>query len=158
MLKKIFATLAIAAVPFSASQAENAMPNVLAGLDSSVQVMDEQQLNEVRGTGNLPSDFAFREYYYNYNNYGSTSDFRSYIYDGGSIYSGGIDDGSGAWTGEMWLVNIYGDQYVAETRALHFTPDGSGGYSITGVDSNASWTNSPWDGKYHYHQNYNISL
>jgi len=41
MLKKLFATLAIAAVPFTASQAENAMPNVLAGLDSTVQIMDE---------------------------------------------------------------------------------------------------------------------
>ena len=158
MLKKLFATLAILAVPFTASQAENSMPNVLAGLDSTVQVMNEQQLNEVRGTGNLPNEFAFREYYYNYNNYGSTGDFRSYIYDGESIYSGGIDDGSGAWTGETWLVNIYGDQYVAETRALHFTPDGSGGYDITGADSSASWTNSPWDGKYHYHQNYDIAL
>jgi len=42
MLKKLFATLAIAAMPFTASQADNAMPNVLTSLDSTVQVMDEQ--------------------------------------------------------------------------------------------------------------------
>ena len=92
MLKKLFATLAIVAVPFSASQADNAMPNVLAGLDSSIQVMDEKQLNEVRGAGqNLPGNFAFREHFYDYNNYGSTTDYRSYFWRATAGEGGGKD-------------------------------------------------------------------
>ena len=152
MLKKLFATLAILAVPFTASQAENSMPNVLAGLDSTVQVMNEQQLNEVRGTGNLPNEFAFREYYYNYNNYGSTGDFRSYIYDGESTYYGGIDEGAGAWTGEAWLVNISGTQYLAEERSKHITLY-QGTYYITGSTSTSNW-NRTWDGKFRLFSDY----
>ena len=49
MLRKMTEILALVAAPFAASQADNTLPNVLAGLDSTVQVMDEQQLNEVRG-------------------------------------------------------------------------------------------------------------
>ena len=152
MLKKLFATLAILAVPFTASQAENSMPNVLAGLGSTVQVMNEQQLNEVRGTGNLPNEFAFREYYYNYNNYGSTGDFRSYIYDGESTYYGGKDFGAstGSWAGEQWITNNLG---VIETRALFIEPNGSGGHSITDGVSGAGW-NRTWDNKFRIFSNY----
>lgn len=49
------------------------MPTILVDLNPSVQIIDDNILNNVGGTGNR------------------SSDFRSYIYDRGSIYSGGIN-------------------------------------------------------------------
>ena len=156
-MKKWLSFLALAILPFATAQA-NTLPNVLAGLDnaSNLEVMNDQQLSEVRGTGNLPNDFALRDYYYNYNNYGATGDFRSYIYDGGSTYSGGIDLGSGGIVGERWYVNIYGSQQLAEARTLYVQQE-STGYVPYLYQSDSGW-NRVWDGYYHYHQNYNYVI
>jgi hypothetical protein len=147
-MKKWLSFLTLAILPFANAQA-SALPNVLAGLDnaSNLEVMNDQQLSEVRGTGNLPNNFAYREYYYNWNNYGSHSDYRSYIYDGGATWTGGIDHGAGAWVGEVWVVSITGQQFIAEERVKHLTPIGGGYFAETGIASNAYW-NRPWDGTY----------
>lgn len=157
MLKKLFATLAIVAVPFSASQADNAMPNVLAGLDSSVQVMDEQQLNEVRGTGPLPSDFTYTEFEYVWNFYGAKSDYRSYIYKGGGTWTGGkrISSGSDiALIGEAYLVTYDGQNaprstyQTIEEHTLYGFYDEPNNTVYYGWNENFRSWNRPWNGTF----------
>ena len=154
ILKKLFTTLAIAAVPFSVSQAESTMPNVLAGLDSSVQVMDEQQLNEVRGAGPLPNDFAYREHYYAWNNYGSQSDYRSYSKHGEAVYTGGKSYANGALAGDGYLVsttpgayglNSNGPHSLVEIRAYYFDLVNATYQTV----SQSAW-NRPWNGTINY--------
>jgi hypothetical protein len=161
-MKKWLSFLTLAILPFANAQA-SALPNVLAGLDnaSNLEVMNDQQLSEVRGTGNLPSYFAFREYYYNWNNYGSQNDFRSYIYDGGSTYYGGKDFGAttGSYTGEQWIVSINGDQRLAEQRIKYIEQIGTdeNGLPVFGQMTAASWSdwNRGWDAKFRVFSNYN---
>lgn len=129
------------------------MPNVLAGLDSSVQVMDEKQLNEVRGTGPLPNEFAYREHYYAWNNYGSQSDYRSYSKHGEAVYTGGKNHLSGAIAGDAYYasttpgaygLNSNGPHSLVEIRAAYFE-NSSSGFQLTGVYSDSIW-NRPWNG------------
>lgn len=157
MLKKLFATLAIAAVPFTASQADNSMPSVLAGLDSSVQVMDEQQLNEVRGTGPLPSDFTYTEFEYVWNFYGAKSDYRSYIYKGGGTWTGGkrISSGSDiALIGEAYLVTYDGQNaprstyQTIEEHTLYGFYDEPNNTVYYGWNENFRSWNRPWNGTF----------
>lgn len=138
------------------------MPNVLAGLDSSIQVMDEKQLYEVRGAGPLPSGFQYREYYLAWNNYGSKSDYRSYSQHSMSIQSGGKAEGSGARVGEAWLIsttpgayglNSNGPHTKIEEHSLRLTEAGNDLYDISNVISGSGW-NRPWDGYYRIHANH----
>lgn len=162
MLRKMTAILALVAAPFAVSQADNTLPNVLAGLDSSIQVMDEQQLNEVRGTGPLPGGFQYREYYLAWNNYGSQSDYRSYSQHSMSIQSGGKTEGNGARVGEAWLIsttpgayglNSNGPHTKVEEHSFRLTEVGNDLYDISNVISGSGW-NRPWDGYYRIHANH----
>lgn len=114
----------------------------------------------MRGTGqNLPGYFAFREHYYDYNNYGNTNDFHSYLYNSTAGESGGIDSGAGAYVGEQWILQIYGNYYQAEQRIKYLEQTGydGAGEPVFGGSTAASWSdwNRTFDG-FHIYQDYSI--
>jgi hypothetical protein len=147
-MKKWLAFLALAILPFASAQAST-LPNVLAGLDntSNIEVMNDQQLSEVRGTGDLFAGWIYKEYHYDYLS-GSQYDFRSYYLNVSTMEYGGKDIGGGYHkVGEFWFTDTFGSTPVEE-HGYKVTPNGTGitqtlNYHDTYNSNN--WGRS-WDG------------